>query len=113
MYGMLDRLKSETTAVRDGLKSCNRRITDVELSERLLDPRPHAISWFKAQKLETPCDLEDFLNTLFKGLAAKRRVCHRTRVLLLDEESAPLFGLQPNNAYKWIEVLERLPHVFY
>lgn len=113
IYLLMDKLKADTTAVRDGLKSCNRRITDIELAERLLDPKPHAVAWFKKRKLEVPCDLEDFLERLFKEHSDKKRVCHRIRTIILDEEAAVLFQLQANYAYKWLEVLQKLPVVFY
>jgi hypothetical protein len=110
---MLNRLKDGTTTVRDGLKACNRRIVDLPLGERLLDPKPHAVPWFKKRKMETPCDLEEFLEKLFGELCAKRYVCHRTRTILLDEEAAEIFQLQPRYIYRWLEILERLPTVFY
>lgn len=113
IYTMLNRLKEGTTSVRDGLKACNRRIVDLPLGERLLDPKPHAAPWFKKRKMETPCDLEEFLEKLFGELAAKRFVCHRTRTILLDEEAAELFQLQPRYIYRWFEILERLPTVFH
>ena len=113
IYTLLKRLKEDTTAVRDGLKSCNRRIVDVPLGDRLLDPKPHALAWFKQRKMETPCDLEEFLEKLFGELGAKRRVCHRTRTIVLTEEEAEIFQLQSNFVYRWIEILQRLPAVFY
>jgi hypothetical protein len=113
IYTLLNRLKEDTTAVRDGLKSCNRRIVEVPLGDRLLDPKPHAVAWFKKRKMEMPCDLEEFLEKLFGELGAKRLVCHRTRTILLTEEEAAVFQLQPNFVYKWIEILQRLPTVFY
>lgn len=113
MYLMLDRLKAETTSVRDNLKSCSRRIADVDLSEYLLEPRPHAVAWFKSRKMATPCDLEEFLGKVFQELGAKRRVCHRTRTIILDQESAALFQLEANFAYRWVEVLQKLPCIFY
>jgi hypothetical protein len=63
--------------------------------------------------METPCDLEEFLEKIFGELGAKRRVCHRTRTIILEDEEAALFQLRPNFAYKWMEILERLPVVFY
>jgi hypothetical protein len=113
IYLLMDKLKADTTAVRDGLKSCNRRIIDIELSERLLDPKPHATAWFKKRKMELPCDLEDFLERLFQEHGEKKRVCHRTRTIIIDEEAAVLFELKPNYAYRWLEVLQKLPVVFY
>lgn len=113
IYSTLNRLKEGTTQVRDGLKACNRRIVEIPFSEKLLEPRPHAAAWFKKRQMETPCDLEDFLEKFFGELAAKRRVCHTTRTLHLDKEEANLFGVEPNYIYKWIEILERLPNVFY
>jgi hypothetical protein len=113
IYSTLNRLKEETTAVRDGLKACNKRIVEVPLGDRLLDPKPHALPWFKARKLETPCDLEVFLETFFGELGAKKRICSKTRTLLLNPEEATLFQLEPNYVYRWIEILERLPVIFY
>lgn len=113
VYKLLNRLKEDTTKVRDSLKSCNRRIVEIPLGDRLLDPRPHAAEWFIKRKMEIPCDLEEFLEKLFGELAAKRLVCHRTRTIILTEEEAAIFKLQPNFIYKWIEILQRLPNVFY
>jgi hypothetical protein len=113
IYSTLNRLKEEATAVRDGLKSCSKRIVEIPLGDRLLDPRPNAAAWFKARKLETPCDLEVFLETFFGELGAKRRICSKTRTLILNAEEAVLFEVQPNYVYRWIEILERLPKVFY
>jgi hypothetical protein len=113
IYALLNRLKEETTTVRDGLKACNKRIVDLPFCERLLEPKPHAVAWFKKHNMNTPCDLEDFLETLFSEIGAKRRVCHSTRTILLDKEEAKLFQLEPNYVYRWIEILEKLPNVFY
>lgn len=95
------------------MKACNKRIKDTPFSDRLLEPRPHAAFWFKKRHMETPCDLEDFLEKLFTELAAKRRVCHKTRTLYLDNDEAILFDLKSNTIYKWIEILQCLPNVFY
>ena len=113
IYLMLNRLKEETTSIRDSLKSCNKRIIEVPLGDRLLDPKPHAVQWFKKRNMETPCDLEDFLEKLFQEVAGKRRICHRTRTIILDKEQADLFELESNYVYRWIEVLQKLPRVFY
>ena len=69
IYLMLNRLKEETTSIRDSLKSCNKRIIEVPLGDRLLDPKPHAVQWFKKRNMEMPCDLEDFLEKLFQEVA--------------------------------------------
>ena len=113
IYSTLNRLKEETTSVIDGLKAGNKRIVDIPLGDRLLDPRPNAMPWFKARKLETPCDMETFLETFFGELGAKRRICSKTRTLILNVEEAPVFQVEPNFVYRWIEILERLPKVFY
>lgn len=113
IYSLLNKLQTDTTRVRDGLKSCSSRIMDRELNEQLLEPRPHAVAWFQKRRLQTPCELEDFMKVLFGELAAQRRICHRTRTLLLDNESAKIFGLKPDTIYKWMEFLEHLPKVFY
>lgn len=112
IYSLMNKLKEGTTQVRDGLKACNKRLVDVELEDCLFEPKPHAVAWFKKHKIETPCDLETFLKAIFSELGAKRRVCHRTRTILLEKEQADLFRLEPNEAYRWIEVLEKLPNVF-
>lgn len=113
IYQLLTRLKDETTSVRNTLTKCSKKIDSTPLSERLLEPRPHAVSWFKKHSLETPCDLEEFLLLLFRNLAAKRLVCHRTRTILLGAEEAILFQLTPMFAYRWTEVIANLPKVFY
>lgn len=113
IYSLLNRLKEDTTTIRDGLKACNKRIVEIPFSERLLEPKPHAVAWFKKRQMETPCDLEDFLEKLFGELAVKRHICHKTRTLFLDKDEAKLFDVEPNTIYKWVEILERLPNVFY
>jgi hypothetical protein len=113
IYLLLNRLKDGTATVRDGLKSCNRRIVDLPLGERLLDPRPHAVPWFKKRKIDVPCDMEEFLEKLFGELGAKRYVCHRTRTVILDDDAAVIFQLEARYVYRWMDILERLPSVFY
>lgn len=113
IYQLLTRLKDETTLVRNGLKGCSKKFEDISLGDRFLEPRPHALPWFKKHSLETPCDLEDFMTTLFSDIAARRHICHRTRTLILTREEAILFQVDANTAYRWIEVLSKLPAVFY
>ncbi len=98
LYLTLERLKEDTTKIRDNLKSCKKRIQTADLSERLMDPKPHALAYFQKNSIPNPCTLEEFMTTLFGKIAKERRLCHRTRSLYLNEEEAKLFGLLPMNA---------------
>jgi hypothetical protein len=113
IYSLMNKLKDGTTVVRDGLKGCHKRYADIELGDRLFSPKPHAAQWFTKQKLEVPCELDTFLKVLFNQLGEKRLVCHRTRTLILPKAEAELFQMNPNYAYRWIEVLQNLPNIFY
>ncbi len=112
LYKLLDTLKAETKTLQVSMKTYSKRYFDIELSEQLFYPKPAAKAWFTANDLPIPCSLEVFLKKLFSGMAKQRRMCPRTRTLLLNEEEAALFGLQPLYAYKWLELLKNLPAVF-
>jgi hypothetical protein len=113
LYQLLDTLKGETKMLQTALKSYNKRYIEIELSEQSFHPKPAAKVWFLAHNLPIPCSLEVFLKALFSGMAKQRRMCPRTRTLILNEEEAALFGLQPLYAYKWLELLKSLPAVFH
>jgi hypothetical protein len=113
LYQLLDTLKNETKALQTTMKSYNKRYIEIDLGEQALTPKPHAKNWFLAHELPIPCGLELFLKTLFTGIAKQRRMCAKTRTLLLNEQEAALFELQPNTAYRWIELLMKLPSVFH
>ena len=113
LYATMTRLKEDTTKIRDNLKSVKRRIQTADLSERLMDPKPHTNSYFEKNKIPNPCSIEEFMNILFSNIAREKRLCHRTRTLYLTEEEAILFNLKARNAYKWFEVLQAMPNVFY
>ena len=113
LYATMTQLKEDTVKIRDNLKSVKRRIQTADLSERLLDPKPHTNSYFLKYKIPNPCSVEEFMNILFSNIAKEKRLCHRTRTLYLTEEEAVLFHLKPRTAYKWLEVLQTIPNVFY
>jgi len=113
LYQLLDTLKTESKALQVSMKTYSKRYFDIELSEQLFHPKPAAKAWFTANDLPIPCSLELFLKTLFSKMAKQRRMCPRTRTVLLNEEEAVLFGLQPLYAYKWMELLKQLPAVFH
>lgn len=112
LYDLFERLKKETMTLRDTMKQYTKNYMDVDLSEQLFEPKPHAKEWFIKRDLKTPCDLETFLRKLFEEMGAQRRVDQKTRSLILNQEEAALFMLQPNYAYRWIEVLSKIPNIF-
>lgn len=112
LYDLFERLKKETMSLRDSMKQYTKQYMDVDLSEQLFEPKPHAKEWFIKRQLKTPCELETFLRKLFGEMGAQRRVDQKTRTLIMNEEEAALFGLTPNFAYRWIEVLSKIPNVF-
>lgn len=113
LYQLLDTLKKETKTLQTAMKGYNKRYIEIELSEQAFHPKPAANAWFLANDLPIPCSLEMFLKTLFSGMAKQRRMCPRTRTLFLNDEEANMFGLQPLYAYKWLELLKKLPAVFH
>ena len=113
IYQLMTALKTDSSTLRERLKTFSKRIEEIPLQEKLLEPRPKAKKWFESHALQTPCELEEFLKVLFTEMGAQRRIDHKLRVMILNQEEATMFGLQPNHAYKWMEVLTRLPHVFY
>lgn len=113
LFSLLDRLKSDTSTLRDSMKRYSKRYIEVDLSEQLFEPRPSAKEWFKQKELPIPCDLESFFKVLFRQLAKERRICPRTRTVILNAEEAKLFALQPFFAYRWMDLLRQLPAVFH
>jgi hypothetical protein len=109
---LFETLKQHASELRDQLKSFQKRYVDVGLSERQFDPKPHAVPWFQARGLKTPCGLVEFLDDFVAVLAADCRICHSSRTVMLKDEEAQLFGLQAGT-YKWLEILIRLPTIFY
>lgn len=113
LYQLLDTLKTESKMLHTAMKSYNKRYIEIELSEQSFHPKASAKAWFVANNLPIPCSLELFLKKLFSGMAKQRRMCPRTRTLLLNPDEAEMFGLQPFYAYKWLELLKSLPAVFH
>lgn len=113
LYATLMKLKEDTTKIRDNLKSVKKRIQTADLSERLLDPKPHANAYFLKYTIPNPCSIEEFMNILFSNIAKEKRLCHKTRTLYLTEEEADLFQLNARTAYKWLEVIQAMPNVFH
>lgn len=113
IYELMTALKNDSSTLRERLKTFSKRIEEIPLQEKLLEPKPNAKKWFESHKLQTPCELEEFLKVLFTEMGAQRRIEHRLRVMILKYDEAMMFGLQENHAYKWVEVLSRLPNVFY
>jgi hypothetical protein len=113
LYKLLDTLKNDTKALQTSMKTYTKRYIDLELSEQVFQPKPTARAWFVAKDLPMPCSIELFLKTLFTDMAKQRRMCPKTRTVLLNDEEAALFSLQPSYAYKWMELLVKLPTVFH
>jgi hypothetical protein len=112
LYRLLDTLKVESKALQTNMKGYSKKYIEIDLSERLLYPKETAKAWFLANNVPIPCELHAFLKILFSKIAKERRMCPRTRTLILSHEEAALFGLQGLYAYKWMEVLRELPAVF-
>ena len=104
-------MSDDTTALRDTMRSYSKRLSNRDLRELLLDPRLHAVPWFRSVGLNSPCDLETFLTFLFRGIADRGDIHLDTRSMRLNAKEAVLFGLQ-TGTYRWLDVLQRLPAVF-
>jgi hypothetical protein len=113
IYELMISLKNDSSTLRERLKIFSKRIEEIPLQERLLEPRPNAKKWFEAHELKTPCELEEFLKVLFTEMGSQKRIEYRLRIVILNEDEAKMFGLQGSNAYKWRDVISRLPNVFY
>lgn len=113
LYKLLDTLKTDTKALQANIKGYNKKYIEIELSEQEFQPRENAKDWFLKNNLPIPCQLDVFLKKFFTDIAKQRRMCAKTRTLILNPEEAALFGLQSHYAYKWMEVLKELPAVFY
>lgn len=114
IYELMGKLKHDSITLRESLKSFSKRIEEIPLQEKRLEPKRNAKAWFdKHAELKTPCELEEFLVVLFTEMMGQKRIEHRLRVLILKDDEAKMFGLQANTAYRWCEVLMRLPNVFY
>lgn len=113
IYDLMTNLKIQNNTLRESLKTFNKRVSTISLQDKLLEPRPSARKWFEKKGINTPCDIEEFLKVFFTGLAKDNRISHHPRVLILNIEEAAMFGMKDNYAYKWIEVLAKLPNVFY
>lgn len=112
LYKLLDTLKTDTKALQTNIKQYSKKYIEIELSEQQFEPRENAKDWFLKNNLPIPCALDVFLKKLFTDIAKQRRMCAKTRTLILSPEEAVLFGLQPLYAYRWMEVLKQLPAVF-
>jgi hypothetical protein len=111
LYGLLNQMSDDTTALRDTMRSYSKRLSNRDLREILLEPRLHAVPWFRSVGLQTPCDLETFLTFLFTRIAERGDIHLNSRSLTLNAKEAVLFGLQAGH-HKWIDVLQSLPAVF-
>ena len=111
LYGLLNQMSDDTTALRDTMRSYSKRLSNRDLREVLLEPRLHAVPWFRSVGLQTPCDLETFLTFLFTRIAERGDIHLNSRSLTLNAKEAVLFGLQAGH-HKWIDVLQSLPAVF-
>ena len=111
LYGLLNQMSDDTTALRDTMRSYSKRLSNRDLREILLEPRLHAVPWFRSVGLQTPCDLETFLTFLFARIAERGDIHLDSRSLTLNAKEAVLFGLQAGH-HKWIDVLQSLPAVF-
>ena len=104
-------MSDDTTALRDTMRSYSKRLSNRDLREVLLEPRLHAVPWFRSVGLQTPCDLETFLTFLFTRIAERGDIHLDSRSITLNSKEAVLFGLQAGH-HKWIDVLQSLPAVF-
>jgi hypothetical protein len=111
LYGLLNQMSDDTTALRDTMRSYSKRLSNRDLREVLLEPRLHAVPWFRSVGLQTPCDLETFLTFLFTRIAERGDIHLDSRRITLNAKEAVLFGLQAGH-HKWIDVLQSLPAVF-
>jgi len=111
LYGLLNQMSDDTTALRDTMRSYSKRLSNRDLREVLLEPRLHAVPWFRSVGLQTPCDLETFLTFLFTRIAERGDIHLNSRSLTLNAKEAVLFGLQAGH-HKWIDLLQNLPAVF-
>ena len=111
LYGLLNQMSDDTTALRDTMRSYSKRLSNRDLREVLLEPRLHAVPWFRSVGLQTPCDLETFLTFLFTRIAERGDIHLNSRSITLNSKEAILFRLQAGH-HKWIDVLQSLPAVF-
>jgi hypothetical protein len=111
LYGLLNQMSDDTTALRDTMRSYSKRLSNRDLREVLLEPRLHAVPWFRSVGLQTPCDLETFLTFLFTRIAERGDIHLNSRSITLNAKEAVLFRLQAGH-HKWIDVLQSLPAVF-
>lgn len=113
IYDLMTSLKTDSNMLGERLKTFSKRIDEIPLQEKLLEPRPNAQKWFERHGLKTPCELEDFMKTLFSVMGSQKRIEHRLRIMILNREEAQMFGLHEGTAYKWVDIISRLPTVFY
>jgi len=111
LNGLLNQMSDDTTALRDTMRSYSKRLSNRDLREVLLEPRLHAVPWFRSVGLNSPCDLESFLTFLFTRLAERGDIHLDSRSMTLNTKEAILFGLQAGQ-HRWLDVLQRLPSVF-
>jgi len=111
LYGLLNQMSDDTTALRDTMRSYSKRLSNRDLREVLLEPRLHAVPWFRSVGLQTPCDLETFLTFLFTRIAERGDIHLNSRSITLNAKEAVLFRLQAGH-HKWMDVLQSLPAVF-
>lgn len=113
LYKLLEILKADTKVLQTNIKGYSKKYIEIDLSEQDFQPRENAKDWFLKNNLPIPCPLDVFLKKLFSTIAKERRMCAKTRTLILSPEEAVLFGLQSHYAYKWMELLKELPAVFH
>ena len=111
LYGLLNQMSDDTTALRDTMRSYSKRLSNRDLHEVLLEPRLHAVPWFRSVGLNSPCDLETFLTFLFTRIAERGDIHLDSRSMTLNTKEAILFGRQAGQ-HRWLDVLQRLPSVF-
>lgn len=111
IYGILDTVSSEATTLRNNLKSVSKRIATKALSEKPLQPKPHAAAWFEEHTLKSPCRLQEFLDQFLKIPAKEGRISIEARTIQLSPSEAALFMIEPIT-YTWTDVLQHLPRVF-
>lgn len=115
IYDLMKQLKGQTNSLTGSLHAFSKRIDEIPLQEKFLEPRPNAKKWFEAHKtlIERPCELDTFLKVLFDEMAKEMRIDTKLRVLMLNKNEAHMFGLKENALYKWNELLANIPNVFY
>ncbi len=81
------------------------------LEEQEFYPKRHAISWFKKNKVQIPCSLENFLDAFLKEEAEKDRICSEERTVILGKRARHLFQTDKEKV-SWMELLVLVPTIF-